>query len=137
MACKFNTILSKEKPLNPSIFWVLLGRSLPIFFLLLLSSQGVCALPWGFFAHKKINELAIYTLPPELQFFFKANKDLLIEGAVRPDQRRYSDPEEAPKHYIDLDTYPLDSFPSLQKPWNEVGDSYGYDHLYNHSSHKW
>ncbi|MFM7234128.1 MAG: S1/P1 Nuclease, partial [Flavobacteriales bacterium] len=45
---------------------------------------------WGFFGHKKINELAIYTLPEELFGFYKANMDYLIDHSVDPDKRRYS-----------------------------------------------
>ncbi|MFM7725972.1 MAG: S1/P1 Nuclease, partial [Flavobacteriales bacterium] len=60
---------------------------------------------WGFFGNKKINELAIYTLPEELFGFYKANMDYLIDHSVDPDKRRYSVKGEAECHYIDLDRY--------------------------------
>lgn len=81
---------------------------------------------WGFFGHRKINELAIYTLPPELGEFYKLNSEQLIELAVAPDQRRYIVPEEGANHYIDLDEY--DSLP-LPKYWNEAVDRYGEELL--------
>lgn len=81
---------------------------------------------WGFFGHRKINELAIYTLPPELGNFYKLHAEQLIELAVAPDQRRYIVKEEGAKHYIDLDRY--DSLP-LPKYWNEAVDVYGEELL--------
>lgn len=76
---------------------------------------------WGFFGHRKINELAIYTLPPELGSFYKRNAEKLIDLAVAPDQRRYIIPTEGANHYIDLDRY--DSLP-LPKYWNEAIEIY-------------
>jgi hypothetical protein len=80
---------------------------------------------WGFFAHKKINEIAVYTLPVEMNRFFKSNMDEIIEGSVKPDMRRYSNPLEGFRHYIDLDRYP----DSLQKrfplKWKSMIDYYG------------
>lgn len=81
---------------------------------------------WGFFGHRKINELAIYTLPPELGKFYKSQADRIIELAVAPDQRRYVVPEEGGKHYIDLDLY--DSLP-LPKYWNNAVEQYGEEEL--------
>ena len=41
--------------------------------------------------------------------FYINNIDLLEEKAVDPDKRRYSDKDEAHKHYIDIDYYSVDS----------------------------
>jgi hypothetical protein len=60
---------------------------------------------WGFFAHKKINRLAVFTLPATMAGFYKKNLEYITEAAVNPDRRRYAIPEEAPRHYIDLDDY--------------------------------
>lgn len=60
---------------------------------------------WGFWGHKRINNQACFTLPPQMFSFYKKHIDYLTEHAVDPDKRRYSDPEEAPRHYIDLDHY--------------------------------
>lgn len=61
--------------------------------------------PWGFYAHKKINYLAVFTLYYPLNKFFKSEIELLQEYAVLPDERRYVMDEEAQRHYIDLDQY--------------------------------
>lgn len=72
---------------------------------------------WGFFAHKRINRLAVLTLPPEMMVFFKQHIDWITDHAVDPDMRRYASKHEAPRHYIDLDEYgtpPFDSLPRLR-----------------------
>jgi hypothetical protein len=69
---------------------------------------------WGFFAHKRINRLAVMTLPPEMMVF-KKNIDYITDHAVDPDMRRYASKHEGPRHFIDLDMYgpPFDSLPRL------------------------
>ncbi len=62
---------------------------------------------WGFFGHRKINLLAIYTLPSPLHSFYRRHSKELQELAVLPDARRYILDEEAARHYIDLDKYQL------------------------------
>lgn len=85
---------------------------------------------WGFFAHKLINRLAIFTLPESLLLFYKTNIEYITEHAVDADMRRYSDPEEACRHYIDLDYYevsvPIDTVP---KYWKEAVAKYTEDTL--------
>lgn len=70
---------------------------------------------WGFYGHKIINRMAVFALPPEMFAFYKVNIDYLTEHAVDPDKRRYSDKEEAPRHFIDLDHFessvPIDTMP--------------------------
>ncbi len=75
---------------------------------------------WGFFAHKKINRLAIFTLPEEMFGFFKANADYITEHSVDADKRRHSVKGEAPKHYIDIDHYGGDTIHSPDSLFNLV-----------------
>ncbi len=84
---------------------------LPFF---LLSFRPPLCEDWGFYAHKKLNELAIYTLPPKLIGFYKEHLEEIREHAVDPDKRRYAVRGEAVRHYIDLDHWgkgALDSLP--------------------------
>jgi len=60
---------------------------------------------WGFFAHRRINRLAVFTLPEQMFPLFKTNIDFLTEHAVDPDKRRYAFRLEAPRHFLDLDRY--------------------------------
>ncbi len=69
---------------------------------------------WGFFGHKRINRLAVFTLPQNLFGFYKKNIEYITEHAVDPDKRRYSTKFEAIRHYIDIDhwdTYPFENVP--------------------------
>ena len=75
---------------------------------------------WGFFAHRKINHQAVFTLPQEMMVFFKKNIDYLTEHAVDPDKRRYATVHEAPRHYLDLDRYGEPPFPTLPRHWTDA-----------------
>ena len=57
---------------------------------------------WGFYAHKEINKMAVFTLPPDLMFFYKKHLDFVTEKVTSPDKRRYILVGEAPKHYLDI-----------------------------------
>jgi hypothetical protein len=85
---------------------------------------------WGFFAHKAINRLAVFALPAEMFGFYKANIDFITEHAVDPDKRRYSDPDEACRHYVDLDYFeksaPIDTVPFR---WDDAVKKYSEDTL--------
>ena len=94
-----------------------------IFFLPVLS-QG-----WGFFAHQKINRLAVFTLPPEMIGFYKKHIQFLTEKAVNPDKRRYAVKEEAARHYIDLDVYGDSAVYKLPRYWKEAVEQYTEDTL--------
>jgi hypothetical protein len=69
---------------------------------------------WGFFAHQRINRMAVFTLPPEMIVFYKKHIEYVTKHAIDPDKRRYISEQEAPRHYIDLDhfgTYPYENVP--------------------------
>jgi hypothetical protein len=113
---------------------------------LLLSAYRphVCVLEtntWGFFGHKKINELAIYTLPEELFGFYKANMDYLIDHSVDPDKRRYSVKGEAECHYIDLDRYITaeqpNPFANVPRRWDDAVAKFSEDTLRAHGIVPW
>ena len=97
-------------------------------------SIACCLLPtsaftWGFFAHKKINQLAVFILPPEMISFYKKNIDYLTAHAVDPDKRRYSNKAEPPRHYIDIDHYGQHPFDSIPKLWKDAVKKYSEDTL--------
>ncbi len=69
---------------------------------------------WGFYGHRKINRMAIFTLPPEMMHLYKKEIEYITAHAVDPDKRRYATKHEAVRHYIDADhwgTYPFDNIP--------------------------
>jgi hypothetical protein len=84
---------------------------------------------WGFFGHKRINRLAVFTLPPEMVPFYKKHIQYLTENAVNPDRRRYAVEEEAARHYIDLDVYGDSAVFEMPRYWNEAVEKYSEDTL--------
>ncbi|MDQ3141035.1 MAG: zinc dependent phospholipase C family protein [Bacteroidota bacterium] len=70
---------------------------------------------WGFYGHRLINKLAVFTLPEEMIDFYKNNLTYLSEHAVDADKRRYAVKGEAIRHYIDLDHWGKDASDSLPR----------------------
>ena len=109
--------------------------------LLAIEPEPHFCLDWGFFGHKKINELAIYTLPPELFGFYKYNMNYLVDHSVDPDKRRYSVKGEAECHFLDVDRYVNDStsspFENLPERWNDAVTKFGEDSLRAHGIVPW
>lgn len=99
--------------------------------LLLIPISGNHLFSWGFFAHKRINRLAAFTLPPEMIGFYKRNLNYITEHAVDPDKRRYVGKDEAPRHYIDIDHFGegMDAFNQMPRNWDEAVQKYTEDTL--------
>lgn len=87
---------------------------------------------WGFFGHKKINRISIFTLPNEMFGFYKEHIEYITEHAVDPDKRRYAVDGEAPCHYIDLDHYYQkgeNPYKKMPKTWKAAVEKYSEDTL--------
>lgn len=106
-----------------------------LLFSLLLNPSPFTYLPWGFYAHKKINKLAIFTLPPPLINLYKRHIDDIESFAVLPDQRRHSLDQEAARHYIDLDRYPKEQIKYMN--WENALRYYSEDSLQKHGIVPW
>ena len=91
---------------------------------------------WGFYAHKEINKMAVFTLPPELMSFYKKHLDFITEKATNPDKRRYILVGEAPKHYLDIEYY-TDSILIIRPDWKEASVKYPSDSLQAHGILPW
>jgi hypothetical protein len=84
---------------------------------------------WGFFAHRKINRHAVYSLPPEMIGFFKYHIHYITENAVNPDRRRYAVLGEAEKHYLDADAYGDSAVYKLPRYWHQALEQYSEEEL--------
>lgn len=84
---------------------------------------------WGFFAHQKINRLAVFTLPPEMIVFYKQNIQFVTESAIKPDMRRYAVKAEAARHYIDVDVYGDSAVYKMPRYWSQAVEKYTEDTL--------
>ena len=99
---------------------------------LVLVCLAILCSSWGFFGHRKINRMAVFTLPPEMIGFYKSNIEFLSAHAVDPDKRRYASKNEAPRHYIDIDHYAKageNPFEIVPKKWKEAVEKYSEDTL--------
>jgi len=92
---------------------------------------------WGFWAHRKINFMACFSLPPDLFAFYKQHADYLAEHAVDPDKRRHSDKAEPPRHYIDIDHYGENAIDSLPKFWKAAVEKLTEDTLQSYGIVPW
>jgi hypothetical protein len=84
---------------------------------------------WGFFGHKRINRMAVFTLPPEMITFYKKHIRIITESAVNPDSRRYAVKGEAPRHYIDIDIYGDSALYTMPRRWKDAVAKYTEDTL--------
>jgi hypothetical protein len=93
---------------------------------------------WGFFGHRSINRLAVFTLPDPLMGFYKRHIDYLIRHAADADKRRYVSEEEARRHYLDADRYeqalPFDTIP---EKWEEAVETFSEDTLIAYGIAPW
>ena len=103
-------------------------------FLLLLPRQPRA---WGFFGHRLINRLAVYTLPPEMIRFYKSHIDYLTDNATRPDSRRTVVPGEAPRHFLDVDVYGDSALVKLPRAYADAVALLGEDSLLRHGIVPW
>lgn len=83
---------------------------------------------WGFFAHMRINQLAIFTLPTGMSRFYKANSSYITDHATDPDKRRYADTAEAPRHYLDAELYEKNT-DSIPRHWEDAVKKYGLSQM--------
>ncbi|HLG34183.1 MAG TPA: zinc dependent phospholipase C family protein [Bacteroidia bacterium] len=98
-----------------------------VFIFLILPDGNIFS--WGFWAHKKINHMAVFTLPPGMIGFYKTNIDYITDHATDPDMRRNVMKEEAPRHYFDTDHYGEHTFDSVPKFWKDAVAKYTEDSL--------
>ncbi|RKR82209.1 hypothetical protein BDD43_2380 [Mucilaginibacter gracilis] len=108
-------------------------------FALLLSCTLIIVLcsSWGFFAHKRINRVAIFTLPKGMLPFYLANIDFVTEHAVDPDKKRYVDSTEGPHHFFDADHYGKKPFDKMPQRWAEAERQYSADSLNKYGTVPW
>jgi hypothetical protein len=117
--------------LRPAAAWPL------CVFLSLLLLIPTNSLTWGFWAHKQVNRLAVFSLHPDVFGFFKKHITFITEHAVDPDKRRYAVKGEAECHYIDLDRYGEHPFDSVPRKWDDAVALFGEDSLRAHGILPW
>jgi len=115
--------------------WVLLSIVFGYLFSLVFLSSD--AFSWGFYAHKKINRMAVYGTPTPLAVFYKKNIEYITQHAVDPDKRKFIDSAEGPHHFINLDHYGSHPFDVLPKYWKDAVKKYTEDTLNKYGTLPW
>ncbi len=100
--------------MNKSLYSIRILGSLAIV-LLLFASFTLTAPDWGFFGHRLINKMAVFTLPQEMLPVYKKHIFYISQHAVDPDKRRYALKNEAYRHYIDIDHWDTIPFPNVPR----------------------
>jgi len=118
------------KPFTKTLFFVLL-------IICISQYANQKAMTWGFYSHKIINRIAVFTLPPQMIGFYKKHIEYVTEHAVDPDKRSFADPKEAVKHYIDIDHYGDKPFENMPKYWNDAIAKYTEDTLQTYGINPW
>ncbi|WP_246008127.1 zinc dependent phospholipase C family protein [Chitinophaga lutea] len=103
--------------------------------LVLLPYSGAKA--WGFFAHERINRLAVFALPPDMLLFYKPHIEYIVQQSTAPDKRRYMIPGEGARHYLDADHYGPLAFDSLPRNWQAAVHRYSADTLERYGVLPW
>lgn len=109
-------------------------KALPLTALLIVAllSSG-----WGFLVHRTTLQLAVYALPTKLQSFFFHHQGYLVQHSVRPDQRRRSDPNEATRHFIDLEALGPEAATRVPERWEDAVAKFSEDTLRRYGTVPW
>jgi len=92
---------------------------------------------WGFYVHRKVNKLAVFTLPSEMFGFYKKHIEYISEHGTDPDKRTFSDENEAVRHYIDIDHYGDNPFKTVPRKWKDAVAKYTEDTLKKYGINPW
>jgi hypothetical protein len=92
---------------------------------------------WGFYAHCRINRLAVFTLPKPMAAFYRANIEFITEHAISADKRRYVDSTEAPRHFLNADHYGKKPFKLIPQNWDDAVAKYTADTIYKYGTVPW
>ena len=93
----------------------------------LLAAVGLslgAGVTWGFYAHREINRLAVYTVPAPLTKFYKKYSTFISAHAVDPDKRRYAARLEGARHFIDMERFGDGRVESLPREFYQFHDEY-------------
>ncbi|MCS3733381.1 zinc dependent phospholipase C family protein [Mucilaginibacter dorajii] len=108
---------------------------------IVLSFSSICILllccSWGFYAHYRINRMAVYTLPKAMAGFYKSNIDYIVKHAVSADKRRYVDSTEAPHHFFNADHYGKKPWAAMPQKWKDAAAQYTADTLNKYGTVPW
>jgi len=91
----------------------------------LIAGVSIALISWGYAGHYKINQASGLSFNAEMAQF-NDWIDILADHASDADDRKAWDPDEGPKHYIDIDNYSeFISQGSIPQTWDSVVAAHG------------
>ena len=104
----------------------------------LLGPAAPAARAWGFLGHRVITQVAVYQLPASMQAFYFRHLAELVRLSTAPDERRSQDPDEGPRHFIDMDHYGEDNpFAKVPRQYEEAAAKFSADTLKKYGTVPW
>ncbi len=95
------------------------------FVIIFIISISLTIFSWGFYVHKEITKQAISFLPDSIQVFYNRNYTEIVSRSIEPDQLKYTNKSEIPKHYIDLENYSGSDFKNKLPSYSDLVAKYG------------
>jgi hypothetical protein len=92
---------------------------------------------FGFFAHRNINRMAVFSLPPEMFSFYKKHIEYITEHSIDPDKRSRVIEGEDKKHFIDLEFYGEHPFDTIPELWKDAVALFSEDTLQRYGINPW
>ncbi len=92
---------------------------------------------FGFYAHRKINRMAVFTIHPDLMPFYRKHIEYLTERSIDPDRRAHVVPGEAARHYIDIDHFGENPFENVPRQWDDAVKKFTEDTLQKYGIIPW
>jgi len=80
---------------------------------------------WGERGHRATNRFAVDALPREIQEFYRLHLDYIERHSMDADHAKGSDPEERPRHFIDIDEYGEFPFVELPEDYGKAVGKFG------------
>lgn len=93
---------------------------------------------WGYQGHQRISGGIPFLLPGEMMFFTPEWTDIVRLHASDADYRKQTDPDEGPRHYIDIDNYQeFLSGGTINQNLDSLIEKYGYGFVYDQGILPW
>lgn len=103
-------------------------------FSLLLTRPGFA---WGPAGHHWVTDRAIDNLNGKFKELFSPHRDALVQRTMDPDYRKEQDPEEASRHFVDLERYGEHLFADGEADFDQVVIQFGRDAVQKNGTGPW
>ena len=106
-----------------------------VYLFLIAASFLFCG--WGYVGHRIINTKTVLSFPEQMNQFV-AWSSFLAQHASDADNRKSGDPNESPKHFIDIDEYSeFNSTHTIPQDYNSLTAKYGSAFVINNGTLPW